>query len=103
MCHPNLEIRVHDVLGDELPEDEFDLVHLRLVLAWLPDPSAALRRLLSALKPSGLLVAEEMDFVSVAVDPRVAATSASLFIRVVHAHNHVLAAAHGFDLAYGRR
>jgi SAM-dependent methyltransferase len=103
MSHPNLEIRVHDVRRDELPEGEFDLIHLRLVLAWLADPSTALRRLIAALKPSGLLVAEEMDFVSVVVDPRVAAASASLFARVVDAHNDVLAAAHAFDPAYGRR
>jgi len=38
-------------------------IHLRLLLAWLSDPDAALRRLTAALKPGGWLVAEEMDFV----------------------------------------
>jgi ubiquinone/menaquinone biosynthesis C-methylase UbiE len=66
LAHPNLEVRVHDVLNDELPQGEFDLVHLRLVLAWLAQPRQALRRLLAALKPGGWLVAEEMDFQSVA-------------------------------------
>ena len=32
---PNLEVRVHDVLEDDLPEGRFDLVHHRLLLAWL--------------------------------------------------------------------
>src|ERR671936_3170110 len=32
LSHPNLEVRVHDVVVDDLPFDEFDLVHLRLVL-----------------------------------------------------------------------
>ena len=99
----NLEIRVHDVLRDDLPEETFDLVHLRLVLAWLDDPSIALDRLVSALKPAGVLVAEEMDFVSVAVDPRVDAGKAALFARVVDAHNTVLAERHMFDPMYGRR
>lgn len=103
LSRPNLEIRVHDVLRDELPEAEFDLVHLRLVLAWLPDPSTALRRLVAALEPSGMLVAEELDFVSVAVDPRVEPASASTFARVVAAHNELLETKHAFDPAYGRR
>jgi SAM-dependent methyltransferase len=103
LSRPNLEVRAHDVLRDELPEEEFDLVHLRLVLAWLGDPALALRRLLAALKPEGLLVAEEMDFASLAVDPRVDGESAELFTRVVDAHNAVLAARSGFDTAYGRR
>jgi SAM-dependent methyltransferase len=103
LSQPNLDIRTHDVLEDDLPAEEFDLVHLRLVLAWLHEPSTALRRLVSALKPGGLLVAEEMDFASVAVDPRVDATLAEVFERAVDAHNAVLAARHSFDAAYGRR
>jgi SAM-dependent methyltransferase len=100
---PNVEIRVHDVVRDELPEEEFDLVHFRLVLAWLSDPSTALRRLVAALKPAGVLVAEEMDFVSVVVDPRVEPSSASTFARVIAAHNELLETQHAFDHAYGRR
>jgi ubiquinone/menaquinone biosynthesis C-methylase UbiE len=71
LSRPNLEVRPHDVLRDELPEAEFDLIHLRLVLAWLPEPQRALQRLVGALKPGGWLVAEEMDFGSIAADPRV--------------------------------
>jgi SAM-dependent methyltransferase len=103
LSHPNLEVRVHDVLRDDLPEREFDLVHVRLVLAWLGEPAGALRGLISALKPGGSLVAEEMDFVSVVPDPRMGADSAALFARVVDAHNVVLAARNAFDPTYGRR
>jgi len=42
---------------------------MRLLLAWLPHPALALRRLIAALKPGGWIVAEEMDFGSVAPDP----------------------------------
>ena len=45
---PNLEVRIHDVLADELPADEFDLIHLRMVLMWLPRPDVALERLVTA-------------------------------------------------------
>ena len=103
LSRPNLEVREHDVLKDELPEGEFDLVHLRLLLAWLTDPQAALRRLATALKPGGWLVTEEMDFVSVAVDPRVSSRAREAFERVLRAHNTVLAEQHAFDPAYGRR
>jgi hypothetical protein len=37
LAHANLEVRVHDVLADDLPEGWFDLVHLRLLLIWLDD------------------------------------------------------------------
>jgi SAM-dependent methyltransferase len=103
LSQPNLEVRAHDVLDDELPAGEFDLVHLRLLLAWLTDPRAALNRLVVALRPGGWLVAEEMDFASVAPDPRLGQAACTLFARVVDAHNAVLAAKHVFDRAYGRR
>jgi ubiquinone/menaquinone biosynthesis C-methylase UbiE len=103
LSHPNLEVRVHDVLVDELPEAEFDLVHIRLLLAWLPEPPVALRRLIAALKPGGWLVAEELDFVSLVPAPQLDAGSRTLFTRVMHAHTAVLAERHGFDHAYGRR
>jgi SAM-dependent methyltransferase len=99
----NLEVRVHDVLADELPPAAFDLVHLRLLLAWLSDPAEALRRLVAALRPGGVLVAEEMDFVSVAPDPRVDERARAAFESSVAAHHAVLAARHTFDPHYGRR
>ena len=103
LAYPNLEVWAHDVLVDELPQAEFDLVHMRLVLAWLAEPRRALRRLVAALKPGGWLVAEEMDFVSLVPDPRLEGDSGGVFTRVVQAHNAVLAERHGFDHAYGRR
>ena len=81
-----------------MPEAEFDLIHLRLLLAWLTDSDAALRRLTAALKPGGCLVAEEMDFVSVAVEPSVASPARETFERVLEAHNAVLAGQHAFEL-----
>jgi SAM-dependent methyltransferase len=48
VSRPNLVVAAHDVLVDDLPEAEFDLVHMRLLLAWLPEPHRALRRLAAA-------------------------------------------------------
>ena len=103
LSRPNLEVRVHDVLEDDLPAGEFDLIHLRLLLAWLSEPQIALRRLAAALKPGGRLLAEEMDFGSVAADPHMDADARSLFTRVADAHDAVLAGQHGFDVHFGRR
>jgi len=100
---PNLEVRAHDVLTDDLPAGAFDLVHLRLVLAWLADPALALERLVAALKPGGVLVAEEMDFASVAPDPRVDPAARAAFERYVEGHHAVLRDRHAFDRFYGRR
>jgi SAM-dependent methyltransferase len=103
LSHPNLEVRAHDVLVDDLPKGEFDLVHVRLVLAWLTEPRAALRRLVAALRPGGWLVAEELDFASAVPDPTMGDAACARFARLVRAHNAVLAERHGFDCTYGRR
>lgn len=103
LSHPNLEIQAHDLLADDLPEGDFDLVHVWLVLAWLAEPRVGLRRLVAALKPGGWLVAEEMDFVSAVPDPRLGPDTRALVARAVDAHNAVLAERHSFDPFYGRR
>ncbi len=101
--HPCLEVRTHDILRDPLPEAGFDLVHARLLLAWLADPQAGLDRMAAALKPGGCLLIEEMDFVALAPDPRLGPAACELFTRVIGAHHAVLAARHAFDPFHGRR
>lgn len=58
---PNVEVRRHDVAEDALPEQAFDLVHERLVLVHVRERVTALRRLVSALRPGGWLLAEDFD------------------------------------------
>ena len=100
---PNLEVREHDLLRDALPDAAFDLIHLRLVLAWLPDRPTALARLRAALLPGGWLIAEELDFNAAIADPHMAAEDQALFGKLVRAHNTVLGLQSGFDPFYGRR
>jgi SAM-dependent methyltransferase len=100
--HPTLEVRAHDVLTDQLPEREFDLVHARLLLAWLTDPDLGLRRMVAALKPGGLMLVEEMDFQSIAPDAGLDRATEALFARVFEAHLAVLTKQHAFDPFYGR-
>ncbi|TCO52867.1 methyltransferase domain-containing protein [Actinocrispum wychmicini] len=47
----------HDVLVDEAP-GTFDLIHARYVVDHLPDRETAIRRLVSWLKPNGVLLIE---------------------------------------------
>lgn len=102
LVHPNLEVSVHNVLTDELPEREFDLVHARLLLAWLADRELALQRMVGAVKLGGCLLVEEMDFHSLAPTAGLDPETRALFVRVLDAHHAVLADQHAFDPFCGR-
>ena len=58
----SIEVRRVDLRTDELPQDEFDLVHARLVLEHLSDRRQILDRLVIALRPGGWLVIEDYDW-----------------------------------------
>jgi SAM-dependent methyltransferase len=58
---PNIEVRQVDLVSDELPRQEFDFVHTRLVLLHIPARDQVLERLSQALKPGGVLMVEEHD------------------------------------------
>ena len=60
--YPQLEIRRHDILKDTPPPAEFDVVHARWLLHHLPEPREAMRRMVSAVRPGGWIVFEEVDF-----------------------------------------
>lgn len=57
----NLEVRHHNVLDDPLEHHGYDLVHTRLLLEHLPQRTAVLRKLVSAVRPGGYLVVEDYD------------------------------------------
>ncbi|MGH9035731.1 MAG: methyltransferase domain-containing protein [Acidimicrobiia bacterium] len=57
----NVEVRRHDIQTDDL-EADYDLVHCRGLLMHLPDPGAALSRMVSALRPGGWALVDEVDF-----------------------------------------
>ena len=58
----NVEALTHDINLDSLPEGAFDIVHVRWLLHHLADPGLAIRRIISALRPGGWLLIEEVDF-----------------------------------------
>jgi SAM-dependent methyltransferase len=58
-----IEARQADILVDDIEPDTFDLVHCRALLHHLPGREViALRRMAAALRPGGVLVAEEPWF-----------------------------------------
>jgi SAM-dependent methyltransferase len=61
---PRLEVLKHDIMAEALPTG-FDLVHARWLVEWLPDKRLALERMAAALRPGGVVLIEEPDFVTI--------------------------------------
>lgn len=59
---PNLEVRRHDVLEDELEPESYDLVHSRFLLEHLSGYREALARMVAAIAPGGWILVEDVDF-----------------------------------------
>jgi SAM-dependent methyltransferase len=58
----NVEVRVLDIRTNAPEPGAYDLVHCRTLLMHLPDPLAALQHMAAALRPGGVLLAEEGDY-----------------------------------------
>ncbi|MBQ0830406.1 methyltransferase domain-containing protein [Streptomyces tagetis] len=100
---PPVEVRVHDVGAEDLPEDGFDLVHARLVLVHVPDRERALRSMIQALRPGGHLLVEDADpSLQPLLCPDEHGPAEELANRLRRGFRHLLAE-RGADLAYGRR
>src|SRR5215471_3733968 len=50
---PNVEVRHHDILSDDLEGAHYDLVHCRFLLMHLPQPRRALERMARAVRRGG--------------------------------------------------
>jgi SAM-dependent methyltransferase len=58
----NVEFRVADIVGGDLPQPGFDLVYARFLLTHLREPQHAVERLSGLLAPGGLMIVEDIDF-----------------------------------------
>lgn len=101
MHEPNLEIRQHNILVDDLEQGYYDLAHTRAVLMHLADPLQAVSKMAAAVRPGGWLLLEEFDWISFgAVD---AANPASqTFNQKMEALAKTLQQFHILDLYFGR-
>jgi SAM-dependent methyltransferase len=59
---PNLEVRRLDILKDEVEPATYDLVTARAVLHHVKSPKKAVQHMVAFLKPGGLLLSIEPDF-----------------------------------------
>jgi SAM-dependent methyltransferase len=99
---PNIEMRRHDIVADELEPGAFDLAHERLVLCHLPKRRRALERMIGALKPGGWLLVEDFDVSWLPFTPDCDPADARLFTKVMDAFRKVLEQA-GVEPDLGRR
>ena len=95
----NLELRRHDILADPLPDEEFDLVHCRLVLEHLPGRLDALARMARVLAPGGWLVVEDMTFGTERATTRRGAATITGVVQALR----LLLRRHGHDGSFGGR
>lgn len=57
-----VQVRALDIREDEIEAGHYDLVHCRALLMHMPDPAAVLSSMANALRPGGVLLAEEGDY-----------------------------------------
>ena len=58
---PNIEVRLHNIVNDDLEKDYYDLVHARYVLLHLKEWEVVLKKLADSMKPGGWLFIEDPD------------------------------------------
>jgi SAM-dependent methyltransferase len=95
--YPTLQVLHHDLMADDLPGG-FDVVHARYLIEWLPDKALALRRIVDALRPGGVFLDEEPDFVTTYETPE-----SSALRHVMVAAMRYLESTCPVDPQYGRR
>lgn len=93
----NLEVRRHNVVTEDLPTDRFDLVHTRLLVAFLPEREAVIAKMARSVKPGGWLMIEDFD--SASLGPAYP-SEASEKVRRASAEFHLK---NGYDHYTGRR
>jgi len=99
LANPAVEIRCHDVAADALETSAFDLVHARMVLQHVPERDEALKRMVAALAPGGVLVEEDLDCGALAPVP---GPRAAFFERCLGPVFGLMEAG-GYDPYFGRR
>lgn len=98
---PNVEIRRHNILVDDLEQGHYDLVHARAVLMHLSDPAQAVQKMAAAVGPGGWLFLEEFDQTSFGA-VETASPVAQAFTQKMELLFQTLKAAHIMNMYIGR-
>lgn len=97
LAAPQLETGAVDITEHQLPREEFDLVHARLLLEHLACRGDVLDKMIGAAKPGGWVLIEDFDWATaMVIDP-----PSDVHRRVASAIRTVLTR-HGYDPHYGR-
>jgi SAM-dependent methyltransferase len=105
LASDTIDVRRVDIRTDELPRQEFDLVHARLVLEHLADRRQILDRLVATLRPGGWMVIEDYDWTAFGFDGGIQGgfpDGGAQLDRVTDATLGFMERA-GFERNYGRR
>jgi hypothetical protein len=98
---PKLEVDEHDIVTDPVPEDVFHMAHERLVLGDLVERDVGLQKMITTIRPGGMLVIEELDRATLA--PAAGDEAAvALFNKVINALRETMRSK-GLDPDYGRQ
>lgn len=100
---PNVEVRRHDVALDDAPQQNFDLVHARLVLIHVERRDRALSTMIQALRPGGWLVLEDADPALQPLSCLEVLGPAQALANKIRTGFRTLLAQRSVDLAYGRK
>jgi SAM-dependent methyltransferase len=100
---PNVEVRVHDVAADGVPDESFDLVHARLVLVHVGAREVGLANMVAALRPGGWLVVEDADPALQPLSCLDPTTEEEALANRIRSGFRSLMVDRGVDLAYGRK
>jgi hypothetical protein len=94
-----VEVRAANLVTDELPGREFDVVHSRLVLEHIPEHEQVLARLVECARSGGAVVMEDLDWTAFGID---ATNDDDSGQRVTEGILAFMGAA-GFDRVFGRK
>jgi SAM-dependent methyltransferase len=98
---PIIEVRRCDITHDDLETDHYDLVHARALVMHMSDPAEVLQKMVTALRPGGVLVIEDPDYGSMeAADSR--HPLAAAFDKCFRARTEFCLAAGIMNLRFGR-
>ena len=93
----NVEVVHGDARASGLPQESFDVAHMRLVLVNVPEPDRVVAALTALVRPGGVVAVHEADYVSHFCEPPVEAWSRLFRAYATYARDR------GIDLHVGRR
>jgi len=97
---PNIDVRRHNIVNDDLETDTYDLVHARYVLLHLKEWDVVVKKLVDSLKPGGWLFIEDPDLDGFMCDAATDEVDRPVIVRHFDAVRQMMKAV-GMDMNFG--